>query len=91
MDNMINVMDSLGESIQKSITEFNESKDLATRKQNAEIVKTLCESLGVFLNIANSPAFSNFEDEDMDFDDDEFDFEEDKHFHKKHKNKNKDN
>jgi hypothetical protein len=87
MDEIANVLNSLTKSINLSLKDFTACKDLNQKKTQAEIIKLLCESMGVFLNAMNNNASSPFDDFDMD------DYDEDEECeierHKKQKNKKK--
>lgn len=71
MDEIENILSSLTKSINQSIKDFTECKDLSQKKSQAEIIKLLCESMGVFFDVMNNAYL--FDDIDMDdyHDDDE--------------------
>jgi len=82
-----NILNSLTKSINLSLKDFTACKDLVQKKTQAEIIKLLCESMGVFLNAMNNKVSSSFDDFDMeDYDEDE-EYEIERH--KKAKNKKK--
>lgn len=68
MEEMVDVLDSLSKAILKNVKEVSKITDLNKRKTQAETVKLLCESMGVFLNLMNlsDPDFMNDYDEDDD-------------------------
>jgi hypothetical protein len=80
MEKIENMFDSLSESIDQSIKDFSQCKDLNQKKTQAEIIKLLCESLGVFFNAMKNSApypFDDFYEDDYDDDYDEEDDDED--------------
>jgi hypothetical protein len=74
MEKIDDILDSLTKSIQQSVEGFLESKDLASKKSQAEIIKLLCESMGVFFNALNNGDAYPFDDY---YDDCEDDYDED--------------
>jgi hypothetical protein len=66
MEEMVDVLDSLSKAILKNVKEVSKITDLNKRKIQAETVKLLCESMGVFLNLMNlsDPDLMNGDDED---------------------------
>ena len=68
MEEMVEVLDSLSKAILKNVKEVSKITDLNKRKTQAETVKLLCESMGVFLNMMNfsDPDFMDDYDEDDD-------------------------
>jgi len=50
MDEMFHAFDLLGKEIEKNIKELAKYKELDQKKKQAEIIKLLCESMGVFIN-----------------------------------------
>jgi len=91
MDNVEKILHSLTVSIDQSLKDFSECRDLAQKKSHAEIIKLLCESMGVlFDDIYNSAPYP-FDDGYDDFED----YEEDKEYddeverHRKAKNNKK--
>jgi len=72
MDEIEDILNSLTKSIDRSIKDFTACKDLDQKKTQAEIIKLLCESMGVFLNAMNNKASYPFDDFEMDdYDEDE--------------------
>jgi hypothetical protein len=72
MDEIESIITSLTKSIDRSIKDFTACKDLNQKKTQAEIIKLLCESMGVFFNAMNNNASYPFDDFDMDdYDEDE--------------------
>lgn len=68
MEEMVDVLDSLSKAILKNVKEVSKITDLDQRKTQAETVKLLCESMGVFLNMMNlsDPDLMDDYDEDDD-------------------------
>jgi hypothetical protein len=48
MEEMIEILSSLSKEIESNVKELSKMKDLNQKKPQAEIVKLLCESMGVF-------------------------------------------
>lgn len=53
MEEVLNLLGSLAKTIDKNVQELSKIKDLDQRKKQAEIVKILCESMGVFFDAMN--------------------------------------
>lgn len=53
MEEVLNLLSSLAKTIDKNVQELSKIKDLDQRKKQAEIVKILCESMGVFFDAMN--------------------------------------
>ncbi|MBU3946607.1 MAG: hypothetical protein KJ882_11445 [Proteobacteria bacterium] len=91
MDEIENIINSLIKSIDQEIMGFTECKELTQKKTQAEIIKLLCESMGVFFNAMNDNTPYPLDDFAMD------DYYDDEHEefmigrHKKTKNKKKSN
>ena len=68
MEEMVDVLDSLSKAILKNVKELSKITDLNQRKTQAETVKLLCESMGIFLNMMNlsDPDLIDDYDEDDD-------------------------
>lgn len=67
MDEMFSALNSLAKEIEKSIKEFSKYKELDQKKKQAEIIKLLCESMGVFFNamgVVNQGLEDIFDDEE---------------------------
>lgn len=90
MYDLVHVLDGLSEEITRNLKEIATCKDVDERKKRAEIIKMLCESLGIFfdgLGMMDPDMLDDLYDEDR-FDDDVVDFSSIKKG-KKHKNKKK--
>ena len=74
MEQIDNILSSLTKSIDQSIKDLSKCKDLAQRKSHAEIIKLLCESMGVFFNAMNNYDPYEFDD-DYDLYDDYDDYD----------------
>jgi hypothetical protein len=74
MDEMENVFSSLSGAIFQSITELNGCKDVNEKKTRAEIVKMLCESMGIFIQAVEDDCHCHDDVDEDDFDDDDDDF-----------------
>lgn len=88
MYDLVHVLDGLSEEITRNLKEMTTCRDIDERKKRAEIIKTLCESLGIFfdgLGMMEPGLFEEYYDDD-EFDDDVVDFSSLK---KGKKNKNK--
>jgi hypothetical protein len=87
MDKIDNILDSLTQSIQQSIEGFLETRDLVSKKSQAEIIKLLCESMGVFFTALNNsdayPSDDFYNDYEEDYDDDSEDEDEEVEIHTK--------
>ena len=69
MEEMIDVLNSLSKAILKNVKEVSKINDLDQRKTQAETVKLLCESMGIFLNMMNlsdSNLMDDYDEEDDD-------------------------
>jgi hypothetical protein len=92
MEKIENMLDSLSDSIDQCIKDFSECKDLNQKKTQAEIIKLLCESMGVFFNAMKNTApfqFDNmYEDDYVDYDDDDEEDDEEYELEKRRKMKN---
>ncbi len=62
MDDIENVPHRLMQEINKNITVFSKMTDLDKKKKQAEMIKLLCESLGVFFNSMDLPPFDYLDD-----------------------------
>ena len=71
-----NIMLILTDELASSLKSMSKAKKIDEKLQHSQIVKNLCDSLGVFFNIASSAIPGDFMDEfdDDDFDDDDEDF-----------------
>ena len=67
MDDMI---EGLTKEISNNIKEMSRCTDIDKKKKHAEIIKLLCESIGVFFDGMNMVDYSLFDDDDDDDDDD---------------------
>lgn len=68
MDKIIDVLNSLSIAIDKNTKELSKIKDLNQKKVQAEIIKLLCESLGVFLDAMNNGSVEIDDEEEYDSD-----------------------
>jgi hypothetical protein len=66
MEEMVNVFNSLAKAINKNVNDLSKISDLNQKKTQAEVIKMLCESMGVFLD-----AMGGFGDDDLDPGDEE--------------------
>jgi len=67
MESMDHTIDALAKEINRNIKAMSKSRSIDEKKTQAEIVKLLCESLGVFFS-AMAEAHSGYDDEcDDDF------------------------
>jgi len=57
------VMDGLAKEINLALTAMSKAKDINEKEAHSRIVKNLCESLGVFLNLASE--MMPFDDDDV--------------------------
>lgn len=57
------IMDGLSEEINLALKAMTKAKDINEKEAHSRIVKNLCESLGVFLNLASE--MMPFDDEDV--------------------------
>ena len=62
------IMDGLSKELSTALKAMAKTKDLTDKEAYSRIVKNLCESFGVFLNLASD--MMAYEDFDDDFDDD---------------------
>jgi hypothetical protein len=85
MDDIENIFDSLTKSIERSIKDFAACKDLNQKKTQAEIIRLLCESMGVFFNAMKNNPVNPFDN----FDVDDYDEDEENEIEKFQKGKNK--
>ena len=93
MYDLVHVLDGLSEEITRNLKEMATCRDIDERKKRADIIKTLCESLGIFfdgLGMMDTGLFDEYYDDD-DFDDDVVDFNTLKKNRKNKKKKKKDN
>lgn len=87
MDEMVNVIDGLSKEIVKNIKDLSKCKDIDQKKKLAEIIKLLCESMGVFFDAMGMADYGMLDDFDDDYSDDIVDF---KSLRKKKKKKDED-
>lgn len=76
MYDLVHVLDGLSEEITRNLKELSTCKDIDERKKRAEIIKMLCESLGIFfdgLGMMDPGLIDDFYD-DEDYGDDVVDF-----------------
>ena len=76
MYDLVHVLDGLSMEITRNIKEISTCKDIDERKKRAEIIKMLCESLGIFfdgLGMMDPGLMDDFYDDD-EFNDDVVDF-----------------
>jgi hypothetical protein len=75
MYDMVHVIEGLSKEISNNLSELSKTRDLDEKKKLAEIVKMLCESLGVLFDGMDMLAtdyldpFDDDEDEEMLYDD----------------------
>jgi hypothetical protein len=93
MYDIVHVLDGLTTEINASIKEMSITEDLDQKKKLAEIIKMLCESLGIFfegMGMMGPDFFDDFDDEHTEFSDDIVDFNSLKKDKKKKKKKKDD-
>ncbi len=70
MEEMENVMNNLTKAIDRNLSDLLKAKDLNERKLLSDIVKSLCESMGVFFNAMEMESmgwFGDGEEDDITF------------------------
>lgn len=93
MEKIEGILGSLTKSINQSIKDFSECKDLSQKKVQAEIIKLLCESMDVFFNAMSNSAYyplDDFDVDDYDEDDEDYEIEKPRKTKKTKKKSNKD-
>lgn len=58
------IMDGLSKELNSALKAMAKSKDVNEKEAYSRIVKNLCESLGVFLNLASEMMFDSDGDDD---------------------------
>jgi hypothetical protein len=70
MQDPTDILDPTMQEAKRVLIEMRSTKDLARRKELSEILKNLCESVGVFFNFMTATMRANdFPDDDDDDDD----------------------
>lgn len=93
MYDIVHVLDGLTTEINDTIKQMSITEDLDQKKKLAEIIKMLCESLGIFfegMGMMGPDFFDDFDDDGPEFHDDIVDFNALKNDKKKKKKKKKD-
>ncbi|MBU1172840.1 MAG: hypothetical protein KKD44_25050 [Proteobacteria bacterium] len=76
MYDLVTVLDGLTKEITNTISEMSKCKDIDQKKKLAEIIKMLCESMGIFfdsMGMVDPDLLDDFDDAD-DYSDDIVDF-----------------
>jgi hypothetical protein len=65
----VTLMDGLSNEINSALKAMSKTKDINEKEANSRIIKNLCESLGVFLKIADEmmPSDEDLDDEEIPF------------------------
>mgnify|MGYP005818370493 CR=1 FL=1 len=61
------MLDGLSKEIEVALKEMSKTKSLEEKRMHSEIVKNLCESLGVFLTAASDMALLDDDDDPIPF------------------------
>jgi hypothetical protein len=64
MDPVI-IMDGLSKELNSALKAMSKAKDVDKKEAYSRIVKNLCESLGVFLGLANEMMPFDFDEDDL--------------------------
>jgi len=64
MEEMENVMNNLTKAIDQNLSDLLKARDLNERKLLADIVKSLCESMGVFFNAMEMESMGFYGDDE---------------------------
>ena len=64
MEEMENVMNNLTRAIDQNLSDLVKAKDLNERKLLADIVKSLCDSMGVFFNAMEMESMGFYGDDE---------------------------
>lgn len=62
-------MDGISKELESALAAMSKAKDVNEKEAYSRVVKNLCDSLGVFLNLASGMMPCDYEDEYDDFDD----------------------
>ena len=57
------IMDGLSREVNSALKAMSKAKDVNEKEVHSRIVKNLCESLGVFLNLANEMMSLDLDDD----------------------------
>jgi hypothetical protein len=63
------IMEGLDKELIASLKAMAKTKELAEKEAYSRIIKNLCESQGVFLNLVTDMMPMDFDDDDNDYDD----------------------